>query len=158
MFWLAVGSWFLASGSCELLLSLFNILCACLRESQQRRCPHFLSLNSLYLILISGTITLQGVRGPRVFRAVNKFSGCDNCPCREDLSLTRTLLLRILINIISDPRNFLYEICFENWMIVYAWSGSRIGWKALFAFLSIMAMVIALGSQLVGLLITACNL
>lgn len=77
---------------------------------------------------------------------------------REDLSLTRTLLLRILINIISDPRNFLYEICFENWMIVYAWSGSRIGWKALFAFLSIMAMVIALGSQLVGLLITACNL
>lgn len=43
-------------------------------------------------------------------------------------------------------------------MIVYAWSGSRIGWKALFAFLSIMAMVIALKSQLVGLLITACNL
>ena len=64
---------------------------------------------------------------------------------REDLSLTRTLLLRILINIISDPTTFLYEICFENWMIGYAWSGSRIGWKALSAFLSIMAVVLLSG-------------
>lgn len=147
MFWLAVGSWFLASGSCELLLSPFNILCACLRESQQRRCPHFLSLNSLYLILISGTIHYMVYEAPGCSEQSISFQGVIIVLAagpRDDLSLTRTLLLRILINIISDPRNFLYEICFENWIIVYAWSGSRIGWKALYAFLSTMAMVLLL--------------